>query len=228
MSSNMPRLSGEVTSLLINGAQADLDFLRFMFCHNCGNKTSTDSRHCAYCGALKIVSIADLVRAGSQRITGWSSYKESAPVEPEQCIFKIRPAFHTVGLNYLFAALITIFTTVLIAYLGGSLAAVSASLLAYFSVPFYQHLKRNTMVYTLTTSKLEIESGLFSKTNQRLFLQHINHISVSESLAERLLGVGSVWIDSAGMGDKIMLKNIRHPRQYAHLITTQLQRWKQS
>ena len=46
---------------------------------------------------------------------------------------------------------------------------------------------------------------------------------VSETLRGRLIGIGDVVIDSAAVGGKIFMSNIKDPRKYAEMILTQLQ-----
>lgn len=191
-----------------------------MFCHNCGKQLSLEARHCAYCGApctSKAVEKPENMAALIDGIVG------DVKVNHE-CLFRVRPAFFKIATAYILAAFFAIGATVLIAYLGGSLLWVWISILILFSGPLVQHLKRNQTIYTLKPEKIEIEQGLFSRTTQNLALRHINNVAVYQSLSERLLGIGDVLIDSAGTTDRIALKSIRNPRQYANLILTQLQR----
>jgi len=81
------------------------------------------------------------------------------------------------------------------------------------------------MVYTLTTTKVEIRSGILSKSAQSIPLRHIQDVTVSETLKERVIGIGDVLIDSAALDSKMAMNNIRNPRKYANLIMDQLQNW---
>ena len=82
-------------------------------------------------------------------------------------------------------------------------------------------LKRT--VYTLTGAKLEIRTGIFSKDTKNIPLRHIDNVEVSETLKERLIGIGDVLIDSAALDTKMVLNNVKNPRKYADLIMEQLQ-----
>jgi uncharacterized membrane protein YdbT with pleckstrin-like domain len=84
-------------------------------------------------------------------------------------------------------------------------------------------LKRT--VYTLTVTKLEIRTGIFSKDAKNIPLRHIDNVEVSETLKERLIGIGDVFIDSAALDTKMVLNNIKYPRKYADMIMDQLQYW---
>lgn len=193
-----------------------------MFCHNCGKLLSLESRHCAYCGALRNTKATERYENATDHFENTEGHFHDS----HECLFRVRPAFFNIAMAYCLAALLTVAATVLIAYLGGSLLWVWAAILILFGPPLIQHLKRNQISYTLKPEKIEIEQGFFSRTTQNLALRHINNVAVYQSLTERLLGIGDVLIDSAGTADKIALKNIRNPRQHANLILTQLQRWK--
>lgn len=154
------------------------------------------------------------------------SQSDSTTLAKEDYLFRIQPAFFRVGLSYLSAALFTIFTTMVIAYLGGSVIWVLGITFACFLVPVYQHIKWNNISYILTSTKIEFEQGILEKNSHYLSLWHIQNVTVSESLLERFLGIGDVLIDSASTSDKMALKKIRHPRRYANLILAQLPRLK--
>lgn len=192
-----------------------------MFCHNCGKQNLPESRHCVYCGAYRFGNISESTKVPIPNSEQFEDNRQG-----EERLFRVRPTFLTVAIMYSLAALLTVATTVLIAYLGGSILWVWASMLTLFSLPLLQHLRRNKISYTLKSDKIEIEQGLFSRTSQNLALRHINNVAVYQSLPERLVGIGDVLIDSAGTADRIALKSIRNPREHANLILMQLQRWK--
>jgi uncharacterized membrane protein YdbT with pleckstrin-like domain len=189
-----------------------------MFCHNCGKQLSPETHHCFHCGAPRYGNFSETamgMTAQPLSLAGGSQRNEY--------LFKVRPAFFKVAMSYSFAALLTVISTVLIAYLGGSVLWVWATVLLLFLLPLIQHLKRNQICYTLRPDQIEIEQGLFSRTTQNLALRHINNVGVTQSLSERLMGIGDVLIDSAGTKNRIALKSIRNPQQHANLILTQLQ-----
>lgn len=193
-----------------------------MYCHNCGKQMLITDRHCLNCGAQKY----DSPIYGAEKTISPSKYQDSNPQDTDEYLFMVRPALFSVAGLYFFAALMSVVATVLVAYAAGSILWVGVVLLLCFAYPLYQHLQRNRVSYRLKSEKIEIEQGLFSRSIQNLALSHINNISIYQSLTQRLLGIGNVLIDSAGTADKIALRSIRNPRQYANLILSQLQRWK--
>ena len=194
-----------------------------MFCHNCGKEIQRESRHCTHCGAVKIVNLAETLASS---ISGQPHPSTPHLPAQEECLFKLQPAFLFVALSYAWAAALTIFSTILIAYLGGSLIWVLGVSVVLFSYPLWQHLKWNKVRYILSSTKIEIQQGLIDKNSSYLALWHIQNVTVNESLLDRILGIGDILIDSAGSANKMTLKKIRQPRRYADIILAHLPRVK--
>lgn len=190
-----------------------------------------DSLYCNGCGA----SIG--VGEQSREATSLSAQPPPSPLaasearavsksqQSDQVIFRIRPAFYSVGLAYAIAVLFSLAAAAAIGMLSGPPWAMFVFAAVFFTFPIYRHIQRNRVIYTLTTAKIEIEYGLLSKTIRNIPLRNIQDVTTSVTLGERLLGVGDVIIDSAAEAGKIPMKNIKHPRKHADLILDQLQRW---
>lgn len=145
--------------------------------------------------------------------------------DDEEVIFSITPAFYNVGMNYFFAFLLSAVTTAGIAYYFKSYWAAAAVVVILFIRPIYHHIQHNHTVYTLTTVKVEIESGVFSKSSRNIPLRHIQDVTVNQTLKERLIGIGDIEIDSATIEGTMPMRNINNPRKYADLILNELQYW---
>jgi len=143
----------------------------------------------------------------------------------EQVIFCIRPAFYSVGVAYAFAILASLLAAGVIGYFGGPWWAMFICALVFFCLPFYRHIQRNRVTYTLTSGKIEIEYGLLAKTIRNIPLRNIQDVTTTATISERLIGIGDVIIDSASEAGRIPMSNIRDPRKYADLILNQLHRW---
>ncbi|MDQ3013301.1 MAG: PH domain-containing protein [Acidobacteriota bacterium] len=140
----------------------------------------------------------------------------------EGVIFTIYPAFHEVGTRYVAAILFSVAVTALIAYFNLPFWIAIVFAAACFVKPIYHHIQNNHTVYKLTTTKIEIKSGLLSVTSRNIPLRHIQDVSVSETFKERLIGIGDVVIDSAAIEGKISMRNIKNPRKYVDMILNQL------
>ena len=149
-------------------------------------------------------------------------YREDS-ADQEQVIFSITPAFYEVFPSYLVAVTLSLIVTAGVAYARGSLGIALIAAAVFFMRPIFRHIRLKRTVYTLTSTKLEIRTGILSKDAKNIPLRHIDNVEVSETLKERMIGVGDVLIDSAALDSKMVLNNIKNPRIYADLIMDQLQ-----
>lgn len=149
----------------------------------------------------------------------------------EKVIFSISPAFYVVGIRYVVAILLSVAVTALIAVVVQNLYSQSSFLMAMGVAtilmlnPIYHHIQHNRTIYTLTSVKLEIQSGVFSKISRNIPLRHIQDVTVNQTLKERMIGIGDVVIDSAVLEGTMPLRSINDPRRYADLILNELQYW---
>ena len=103
----------------------------------------------------------------------------------EKVIFSISPAFYVVGIRYFVAISLSVAATALIALFTQTLYSQSSFLIAMGAAtilmlnPIYHHIQHNRTVYTLTTVKLEIRSGIFSKISRNIPLRHIQDVTVN-------------------------------------------------
>ena len=143
--------------------------------------------------------------------------------DQDQVIFSITPAFFEVLPSYLVAIALSLIVTAGVAYARGSLVIALIAAAVFFIRPIIRHMRLKRTVYTLTGAKLEIRTGIFSKDTKNIPLRHIDNVEVSETLKERLIGVGDVLIDSAALDTKMVMNNVKNPRKYADMIMEQLQ-----
>ncbi len=62
-------------------------------------------------------------------------------------------------------------------------------------------LKRMSTSYTITSERLHIRRGLFSRREQQTKLERVQNVNTEQSFLERILQVGSVDFDTAGTDD---------------------------
>jgi uncharacterized membrane protein YdbT with pleckstrin-like domain len=80
--------------------------------------------------------------------------------------------------------------------------------------------------YTVTDSKLEIDTGLVARTTRNIPLSKVQDVTVSASIPQRLMGFGDIIVDNASeVGGTIVMHNISTPRHYADLLLRELRRW---
>src|SRR5262249_245520 len=78
--------------------------------------------------------------------------------------------------------------------IGAGVVAVAA-VLTWFAIPF---LRWQTTPYELTTRRLRLREGILSRSGRDFPLIRISDISFSHGLIDRLLGSGTLVVESAG------------------------------
>jgi membrane protein YdbS with pleckstrin-like domain len=226
-----------------------------MFCNRCGNRLADESLFCNRCGSKVQNEKETEPRRAARPTTSpprparrapvvpsvpdqesFEEYEEDYPDHPdedyrevpadqEQVVFSVTPTFFEVLPSYLVAVVLSLIVTAAVALLDGNFLVSLIAAAVFFIRPIVRHIKLKHTVYTLTTSKVEIRTGILSKSAQSIPLRHIQDVTVSETLKERMIGIGDVLIDSAALDRKMAMDNIKNPRKYADLILDQLQSW---
>ena len=191
-----------------------------MFCTKCGAKNSDEAIYCQKCGSL--LEAEEETRVVKKSV-------EKVPEDDEREIFSIHPTLMFVKIGYVGAIIGAFLLVALFASLGwlfGDLLSAGIVVLLGLSlllIPAYFHLKHKMVSYKLTDSKIEIKKGLISHTTRNVPLRTIQDVTVSASVAQRLLGFGNLEIENAGeLDSKIVLKNINSPKKYADILLRQM------
>jgi membrane protein YdbS with pleckstrin-like domain len=193
-----------------------------MHCSNCGSYVPPGVRFCSGCG----------LPASDPEATRIARVQSGIPVpaddddDLEQVVFTVRPTLIFIKLGYILAAIGAIGLVFLLA-LTPLPSWVSVLLgLTLLLIPAYYHLRRNMVRYTLTDSKMEIDTGLIARTTRNIPLSKIQDVTVSASIPQRILGFGDLIVDNASeLGGTTVLHNISKPRHYADLLLRELRRW---
>jgi membrane protein YdbS with pleckstrin-like domain len=193
-----------------------------MHCTNCGSYIAPGAKFCAGCGQAAIDP--EVTRVAG--LPGGTLSPNAADSSVEQLIFKVRPTLLFIKTGYILAALGAVILVALLAYVDLSWVIAIPVGLALLLIPAFYHIRRNTISYTLTDSKVEIDRGLIGRTTRNIPLRNIQDVTVQASIAQRLLGYGNVIIDNASeFGGTTILRNIHDPRGHADLLLRQLRRW---
>lgn len=77
---------------------------------------------------------------------------------------------------------------------------------------------RSTM-YRVTNQRVQMEQGIFSKTVDEIDLRYIDDSTFTQSLVERILGIGSVTLMSSDTNTpRYVLRSVKDPRGVRELI----------
>jgi len=129
-----------------------------------------------------------------------------------------------VKMGYVLAAigaLLLVAALTVFAFVPGWLAVLFG--LALFLIPAFYHFKQKLILYNLTDSTVEIDTGLMSRNTRNIPLRTIQDVTVSATIWQRILGFGDIVIDNASeQGGKVVLKNINSPRHFADMLLRQM------
>ena len=195
-----------------------------MHCSNCGSYIAPGVRFCSGCGSpADDPEATRIVRAQSGIPVPLQD--DDGDEDLEQIIFTVRPTLIFIKLGYALAVLGAIALVFLLALIPVSWYISLLLGLSLLLIPAYYHIKRNLVRYTLTDSKVEIDTGLIARTTRNIPLAKIQDVTVSASIPQRLLGFGDLLIDNASeLGGTTVLHNITKPRHYADLLLRELRR----
>ncbi|HMM79565.1 MAG TPA: PH domain-containing protein [Pyrinomonadaceae bacterium] len=206
-----------------------------MYCDKCGLENADDAAFCRSCGReLKEIETRVAVRPASSESPDYKAPIAAVPQEDavhaknaddEQIVFSIGPTLKFVYAGYVIALLGAF---VIAAILGGFFQSpwlgVGLGFLILL-VPVYSHFKKKLVRYTLTDTKLEIDSGFIARTRRNIPLRRVQDVTVSSSFLQRLLGFGDIVIDNASEGgERIILDDIDKPQTRADLILKEMRR----
>ncbi|HEY2867661.1 MAG TPA: PH domain-containing protein [Pyrinomonadaceae bacterium] len=189
-----------------------------MYCNKCGKQNDDDAVYCQKCGRL--LEAEDETRVVKRNIAA------PTKTDDEPAVFKIGPTLKFVKIGYGLAVLGGLFLVILLSVLTPVPIWVSVILaLVLLLIPAYFHMRQRLVRYTLTDTRIEIDSGLLSQTTRNIPITRIQDVTVSSGIYQRLLNFGDVVIDNASEdGGKVVIRNIDSPRKYADLLLGQMRR----
>src|SRR5215207_553641 len=221
-------------------------------CQVCGTRLTDGARFCASCGApsgSEETRYAPDLAGEETRVAAPPRPRPAQPMQvrplppsperfdpgppahaEERTIFTVGPTLLFVKIGYLLAALGAVALVVLLAWQPWVAVPVFVSIplaLALLLIPAFKHLMRNTVRYTLTDSKIEIDEGFISRTTRNIPLRNIQDVSVTTTIPQRLLRFGNVVVDNASdAAGATVLRNIPDPRRHADQILRELRCWR--
>ena len=188
---------------------------------SCGAYVPPSVRFCSNCGAPASDPEATRIARLQSRALEFGGDQDL-----EHTVFTVRPTMLFVKLGYGLAVITGIALVVLLTMLSVP-ASISIPLaLALLLIPAYYHIRRNMVRYTVTDSKLQIDTGLIARTTKNIPLSKVQDVTVSATIPQRVMGFGDIIIDNASeIGGSIVMHNISNPRHYADLLLRELRRW---
>lgn len=80
-------------------------------------------------------------------------------------------------------------------------------------------VRRMQTTYAITSQRLTIETGLLSRDLHQTRLERVQNVNATQSLAERVLGIGTVTFDTAGEAEfDFAFRGIGGPRELVRTV----------
>jgi uncharacterized membrane protein YdbT with pleckstrin-like domain len=132
----------------------------------------------------------------------------------------VRPSTKLLIGQYLFADLFLIGAIILhVQYAQTHYAialAVAWGLITVWTIA--KHIGLRFTILTLLSDSLRYESGMLSKSTRSLNLQKVQDVRVDQGLLERIFGIGSITLETAGESGSLVMEKIDQPQKVADQI----------
>lgn len=99
-----------------------------------------------------------------------------------------------------------------------NLALVVAPFMLFGLVQAFLIFRAQSTRMTVTSEQLTLERGMGQKTRQMINLDKVQDITVEQSVFQRMLGIGTILIQSAGTGAGVRLESIDSPAEVADRV----------
>lgn len=140
---------------------------------------------------------------------------KSSLTEDEQIVLEFHPHWSTLVGTILWAALAVIIAGVVIVFIpdGGAqtlirLIVAAVGLVALLVVGLIPFLRWLTTSYTLTNRRFVMRHGILSRSGRDIPLTRVNDVSFKHNLIQRILGTGTLIVESGGENGQLVLANI--------------------
>jgi uncharacterized membrane protein YdbT with pleckstrin-like domain len=152
-------------------------------------------------------------------------YPDQLLADDEQVVKHLHPHWITLvlpTLGFLVTAAVAGFLAAIVP--SGSLqtplriAILAVALLIVIWLSFIPFLRWRTTHYVLTTHRVLIRVGILHHRGRDIAVNRINDVSFEQTIWERLIGAGTLMVESAGEAGQQVLKDIPHAPAVQQLI----------
>jgi membrane protein YdbS with pleckstrin-like domain len=193
-----------------------------MHCPKCGREAPPESAFCPGCGSRLnggADAAADDVPSGTQRVVAASRGRGGSVAEED--IWSGAYSAKAMAGSFLAAGVLTLLAAVLAAFGGPPAwaAFLIGAIVVWAGLGLLYLYRRLTVRYRLSTYRFFHDTGLLSRTGNRVEVIDIDDVTVQQGPIERLLGVGTIHIASSDKTNpELALPGINDARRVADLI----------
>jgi uncharacterized membrane protein YdbT with pleckstrin-like domain len=138
----------------------------------------------------------------------------------EQVIYEGRPSWRSI-LGFYIGGLVVVAVAAAIGFFAsGAGIAVAAGAAVLVVLLIVGWLKRIATRYAITDRRLRIQRGILSRKSEEARVERVQNVSVSQSLLERILQIGTIDFDTASNrpDDLFQFRGIADPEEVVKLV----------
>ncbi|MFO7772852.1 MAG: PH domain-containing protein [Dehalococcoidia bacterium] len=203
-----------------------------MYCAKCGKEIDESGEYCKYCGTR---IERDTVESGQARP---EESGEDVPTyetprmipldmmeRNEMVVFETHQGKVGVFSNHLLGAVLLLAGGIVVLVIPKWSIPGAILIVAALIVAFVGYLKWRSVIYALTTKRIIVLTGIFSKDLHESRLDRVQDIRMKISFDQRIFNYGDIYITTAGTsGVEAIWQNIPDPRKKQMLLRTLLAR----
>ena len=197
-----------------------------MYCSKCGKEIEESSQYCKYCGTRVEGDTLESAHGRSEEYSKDISTYETPKTIPldmmeknERIVFETHPSKMGTFFNHIAVALLLV--------AGGFAVLIVLSweipgailIVAGLTISLIGYVKWRSIIYGLTTNRIIVFTGIFSKDLYENRLDRVQDIRMKISLRQRIYNCGDISVSTAGTaGVECMWRNIPDPRKKQRLL----------
>jgi membrane protein YdbS with pleckstrin-like domain len=204
-----------------------------MTCSQCGAEAPANAAFCPKCGAQLGRAAATVAQPAPAARVQTSAAQSTARDVPEEELWSGSYSPKAMTGWYILLGVVAIVAIIATYNLDPNawIAVAVGAAVIFAGLALYAGYKHMSMRYQLTTHRFVIQSGVLSRTDNRILLVDVDDISVRQGMVERLFNLGTIVLrttdettkeespDKADPGKGIVImEGIENPRQVADLI----------
>ncbi|GGM32366.1 PH domain-containing protein [Dactylosporangium sucinum] len=139
-------------------------------------------------------------------------FPESVLTKDEQVVLHLHPHWKALFLPVVWFVLAAAVVAAVGIFTGlsgiGVLIVAAVALVVVIVVTVWPWIKWRTTHYVFTNERVIVRSGVFSRSGRDIPLGRVNDVSFSHTLFERMLGCGTLTIESAGERGQVQFTDL--------------------
>jgi uncharacterized membrane protein YdbT with pleckstrin-like domain len=132
-------------------------------------------------------------------------------------VIVVKPSSKPILPYYIFSGLILIGAVYMIIELKYSIYWIAPALLVNFYA-IIKHVSLLSKTLTIEGEIVHVDSGLLTKARRSMPLRKLGDVHVTQSLMQRMMGLGDLSISAAGESAQHTIENIDNPQQVCDKI----------